>query len=73
MVKGVKIYAIVSQCLIQMFVLMYLGYKIGADWWLKSGTWGAILCVIGAILGIVLLMVTVVKAGGVFDKRKNVQ
>lgn len=72
MVKGIKIYTLVSQCLIQMFVLMYLGYKLGADWWLKDGTWGAILCVSGAIIGIVIMMLTIVKAGGVFDKRKDV-
>lgn len=73
MVRGVKIYSVVSQCLIQMFVLMYLGYKIGADWVIKDGNWGAILCVIGAILGIILMICTVMKAGDVFDKRKNVQ
>lgn len=73
MVKGAKIYTIVTQCLIQMFVLMYLGYKLGTDWWLKSGTWGAILCVTGAILGLVIMMCTIVKAGDVFDKRKDIQ
>ncbi len=73
MVRGVKIYAVVSQCLIQMFVLMYLGYMLGAQWWLKDGMWGAIFCVIGALLGIILMIRTVIKAGDIFDKRKNVQ
>lgn len=73
MVRGVKIYAIISQCLIQMFVLMYLGYKLGADWWLEDGTWGAIFCVLGALLGIILMIRTVIKAGDIFDKRKDVQ
>lgn len=71
--KGIKMYVVVSQGLIQMFVLMYVGYKLGADWWLNDGTWGAILCVVGAIIGIISMMFTVIKAGDVFDKRKNIQ
>lgn len=67
-----KVYVLVSQSLIQMFVLMYLGYKLGTDWWLKSTMWGAILCVVGALIGIITMMTTLMKAGGMFDKRKNV-
>ncbi len=73
MVKGAKIYTIVTQCFLTMFILMYLGYKLGADWWLKSGTWGAILCVTGALIGIANLIITMVKVGGIFDKRKDIQ
>ncbi len=73
MVKGIRVYAIVSQCLIQMFLLMFLGYKLGTDWWLKDGTWGAVLCVIGALMGLVLMVSTIMKVGGSFDKRKDIQ
>ncbi len=73
MVRNAKIYTIVTQCFIQMFVLMYLGYKLGADWWLKDATWGAVLCVTGAIIGLVNMIVTVIKVGDVFDKRKDIQ
>lgn len=70
--KGMRAYAVVTQCLIQMFALMYLGYKIGADWWLKDNTWGAVLCVVGAIIGIIVMIKTVIKVGDVSDKRKDV-
>ncbi|MFI3329186.1 MAG: hypothetical protein R3Y05_01720 [bacterium] len=73
MVKGAKIYTIVTQCFIQMFVLMFLGYKIGADWLIKDANWGAILCVLGAIIGLINLVVTIMKAGDIFDKRKDIQ
>lgn len=73
MAKGSKVYVLVTQCFIQMFVLMYLGYKLGGTWWLNNSVASAILCVVGALIGLINLVATVMKEGDVFDKRKDIQ
>lgn len=73
MVKGAKIYVLVTQSFLQMIVLMYIGYKLGTSWWLESTTWGAIFCAIGAVIGLVTMIITVMKAGDASDERKDIQ
>ncbi len=70
--KTAKLYTLVTQGIIQTFVLIFLGYKIGADWWLKEQMYGAMFAGIGAILGIILLIISLMKAGDIFVKRKDV-
>lgn len=70
--KNARLYAILTQGFLQMFVLAYLGYKIGADWWLKSDVYGALFAGIGVIIGVVLLGIMVVKESVTIDKRKDI-
>lgn len=71
--KKIRLYAVISQGIIQTLVLMYLGYRLGCDWWLNDTTWGGVLAVVGGIIGIVLLILNTMKVGDVFDKRKDIQ
>ncbi len=70
--KKIRLYTIVSQGIIQTLVLMFLGYKLGTDWWLNSSTYGGVLAVVGGIIGIILLIINTIKVGDVFDKRKDI-
>ncbi len=71
--KTAKLYTLITQGFIQIFVLIFVGYKLGTSWWLDSTAYGALFAGIGAIIGVILMITTLLKAGDIFDKRKNVQ
>lgn len=66
--KSVRMYALVTQGLIQTIVLMYLGYKLGADWWLDSTFYGGLFALLGIIIGLVYTIYSIIKVGEKFDK-----
>ena len=68
MTKTVKLYAIVTQGFIQTLILAFLGYMLGAKWWLKEAVWGGVFAILGAIIGIVFLVITLLKVGKTDDK-----
>lgn len=70
--KNARLYAILTQSFVQIFVLTYVGYKLGTGWWLDSEMYGALFAGIGVIIGVLLMIIIVVKESKDIDKRKNV-
>lgn len=59
--RGFRLYAVVTNSLFMIVALTALGYMIGAHWWLRNAVWGGILGLLGAFIGLVLLIVNVLK------------
>lgn len=64
--KKVNVYALVTQGIISLFVLMAIGYGIGylID---KNSAWPGILAVIGGLCGLGSLIITAFKLSGEDD------
>ena len=68
--KMAKMYVIVSQGIMNIIVLTLLGF-LTAKWMNLSGVWIGIISALGAILGIIIFIMYILKMGDDYGNKKT--